>query len=308
VFLLEPLLPKNVEIDASYAEPQFPILADTTLVGQLITNLCLNAGEAFEGRDGNVLISLTHAKAQELEALFAAAPNPQERLVGEMGELGPQSDFACLRVLDTAGFIPTDVLEHIFEPFFSTKARKVGAGLGLAVVQSVVASHGGVCHIASREGEGTMFSVYFPLSPLPLGEQPVSGDHKFRGAEGIMIVDDEQDIVEVLSRGLERLGYQTVGIDDPVLALASFEADPDSWDVLLTDQMMPGMTGVQLIAKIRKIKPGIKVICCTGYSKELKLDRASRGGADIVLLKPVTAKDVARQIRLMMQSRLHPAD
>jgi CheY-like chemotaxis protein len=189
----------------------------------------------------------------------------------------------------------------MFEPFFSTKDRRVGAGLGLAVVQGIIESHGALCRVVSRAGEGTAFSIYFPLSRLSLGEvRPAVDDQQHHGSEGILIVDDEQDIVDVLSLGLERLGYQTLGLDDPVVALAAFEADPAPWEVLVTDQMMPGMAGLELISRIRKIKPGIKTVLCTGYSGELR--NGGEDGVDIFLLKPVTARDVAKRIRQLLQS------
>src|SRR5262249_28033564 len=156
------------------------------------------------------------------------------------------------RIADTAGGIPSAILDRIFEPFFTTKGRQRGTGLGLAVVHGVIESHGGACHVASRQGEGTTFSVYLPLRSSPVIETPSRqrSPLELHGNERVLIVDDEPDIVDMLSTGLERLGYDAVGVTDPLEALAAFQEDSTAWDVVVTDEVMAPMRGLELIRKL----------------------------------------------------------
>src|SRR5262249_37501326 len=153
-----------------------------------------------------------------------------------IGEIGASNEYACLRIADTASGIPEAVLDRMFEPFFTTKGRLRGTGLGLAVVHGIIQSHGGCCLVASRPNEGTTVSVYLPLrsSVVEPPSRRLSVDD-LRGAERVLIVDDEADLVDMLTIGLERLGYEAVGVTDPIEALAAFKEDPSAWDVVITD-------------------------------------------------------------------------
>jgi signal transduction histidine kinase/ActR/RegA family two-component response regulator len=299
--LLAASLPKSTQLRFHYPSSELAILGNEALLGQLVANLCINANEALDGQAGIVSISLDRALASELEKLRTAGPAAGERIIGQ---IDASNAYVCLKVADTAGGITESVLDRIFEPFFTTKGRQRGTGLGLAVVHGVIESHGGACHVASRPGEGTIFSVYLPLCPAPAVELPARRlvPEKARGTERILIVDDEPDIVDMLSIGLERLGYETVGVSDPLEALAAFEEDPNAWDIVITDEVMPGMRGLELIRKLKAIRPEIRIVLCTGYS-DTPNDEIIRGnGIDVFLLKPVDAAAIASKLRELMDA------
>jgi CheY-like chemotaxis protein len=149
-----------------------------------------------------------------------------------------------------------------------------------------------------------MFSVYLPLCPAPAVELPAHrlAPEKARGTERILIIDDEPDIVDMLSIGLERLGYETVGVNDPLEALSAFEAAPNAWDIVISDEAMPGMRGLELIRKLKTIRPDLKAVLCTGYSDTANDDIIRASGVDIFLLKPVDAASIATKLRQLMDA------
>ncbi len=169
----------------------------------------------------------------------------------------------------------------------------------------MIESHGGACHVASRLGEGTLFTVYLPLAAdqPAVAPTPEPQNEDLQGHERILIVDDEQDIVDMLSIGLSRLGYETVGVTDPIEALAAFEEDPGAFDVVVTDQAMPNMQGLELIRKLKAIRPDIRAVLCTGYSDGANETISRAAGADAFLLKPLDAARVAPSVRKLMDSQ-----
>ena len=195
------------------------------------------------------------------------------------------------------------VRRKIFEPFFTTKGRHRGTGLGLAVVHGVVESTGGVCQVQTLPGEGTVFSIYFPLvGGAALTEVPkVSGPRNLRGRERVLIVDDERDIADMMAIGLERLGYETVGVNDPLEALSAIAEDPQAFDIVITDQVMPALRGLDLIKKLKEIKPEIKAVLCTGYSDGANEQVSRAAGADAFFHKPVDARELAPTLRMLME-------
>jgi len=298
-FLLPTLLP-GTSLSVSIDRNATCVSGSAVQLSQMITNLCVNARDAIGAKPGTISLSLASAGAEEIADLLAHAADPGEVLIGD---LSLADHYVRMRVADTGEGIAQDALPRIFEPFFTTKGRQRGTGLGLAVVHGVVSSHNGLCHVKSAPGEGTTFSIYLPMvagaapsaapSPPPasLGE---------KGRESVMVVDDEADIVDTLTIGLSRLGYDVVGVDDPLAALAAIEEDPDAWDVVVTDQVMPGLRGLELIGKIKAIKPAIRTILCTGFSDKTDEAVAAQGGADAYFRKPVEVAAVARAIRRTM--------
>ncbi len=278
------------------------MLGSDALLGQLVTNLCINASEALDGIPGEVIVSVGRATASDLKPLRAKAMPQGERLVGE---IGPSNEYAVLRVSDHAGGIADAVLDRMFEPFFTTKGRQRGTGLGLAVVHGVIKSHGGACHVATVQGQGTTFSVYLPLHHGRVAQAAVGQPAQdLRGGERILIVDDEPDIVDMLSIGLERLGYETVGVTDPLEALAAFEENPAAWDTVITDQVMPGMSGVELVRKLKTVRPAIKVVLCTGYGENANHESFGAEWVDALVLKPTDAASIASKLRQLMDARV----
>ncbi len=196
-----------------------------------------------------------------------------------------------------------EVLQHIFDPFFTTKERGRGTGLGLAVVHGIVLGYEGACVVASRPGEGSVFSVYLPLATAGrLPAAPTAAPASLRGRERVLVIDDDADVRDVLTIGLDRLGYEVVALDDPREALSAVAEHPTAWDVVISDQVMPHMKGLTLLARLRAIRPALRLILCTGFSDGATEEAALAAGVDAFFLKPTTPDDLAAAIRRLIDA------
>jgi PAS domain S-box-containing protein len=262
--MLRASLPTTISIQQQIEKDTGIIEADPTQVHQVLMNLCTNAAHAMNGKDGVLQIRLSNVE------LDHAAP--------EMApDLKPGS-YLKLSVSDTGHGIAPEAYEKIFDPYFTTKKKEEGTGLGLAVVQGIVKSHNGAVTVESEVGKGTTFDVYLPVimrkitaeeeitSPLPMGH------------ECILFVDDEQPLVEIGKQMLQRLGYTVDTRTSSVEALELFRANPDRFDLVITDIVMPNMTGETLAEKMMHIRSDIPVILCTGYSEKITRKQASEMG------------------------------
>jgi CheY-like chemotaxis protein len=270
-------------------EPPLLIRGNEVQIGQLITNLITNGRDALKDGEGRVRVEAARAAPEEVEALLRRPDNPGERLVGDPR---PGGAYARLTVSDGGTGIPAELIDRIFEPFFSTKGRQRGTGLGLAVVHGVIRAHGGFCRLRSAVGAGTQFDIYLPLLDEQPASPPVGGLRPCR----VLIVDDEVDMADMLSIGLERLGFQTVTVQNPMLALAAIEEDPSAFDALLTDQIMPGMHGTDLIREVRRLAPQLRTVLCTAYVEHTAESEKLAVVADAVIYKPVEIRAVAEAI------------
>ena len=297
--ILSESLPKTTRVRIELLEAGLTVLGSEALIGQAIVNLCVNASEALGGKNGDVTVTVARADEAEIAQLATRPAGPGERLLGGLDRL---RDYVVIRVSDNAGGITSTVLDRMFEPFFTTKGREHGTGLGLAVVRGVVESHNGACRVKTRLGVGTEFSVYLPFLPGTAKSAPAAdaGDNQLRGHERILIVDDEPDLVDMLSVGLARLGYEAVGVTNPLDALEAFEEDSAAWDVVVSDEVMPQMRGSDLLRQIKSVRPKIVTVLCTGYSDR---DGGPTEGVDIFLLKPIDATTVAQRLRAFMDGR-----
>jgi signal transduction histidine kinase len=283
---------------ATEADGLFVACAPSRL-SQLLLNLCINARDAMGEKPGTIMLRVARVSGAEPAAL-AAGHAPDETTVGEAD---PATDYARIRVSDSGGGIASDILKRIFEPFYTTKDRQRGTGLGLAVVHGVLDSSGGFGHVRSLPGQGTEFTVYIPLAAPDgaIAVEDTAGAATLRGGERVLVVDDEPDIVDMMVIGLERLGYRAVGVGDPREALEAFAEDPRAFDVVVTDLVMPGLRGTELIGRIKAIRPDIRAILCTAFS-----DGAVSGNpnvADAAFRKPVSAEAIAGCIRSLLAPR-----
>jgi CheY-like chemotaxis protein len=207
-------------------------------------------------------------------------------------------NYARLTVTDTGSGMNTEVLERIFDPFYTTKDRGRGTGLGLAVIHGIVLGYDGACVVRSRPGAGTTFVVYLPLAAPGLQPEPeASATPMLRGRERVLIVDDETDLGDALAIGLERLGYEVVAIENPEEALQILIESPDSWDVVISDQVMPQMKGLTLYDRLKEFRPALRFILCSGYSDGATEELALSAGVDAFFLKPVGPEELAAAIR-----------
>jgi CheY-like chemotaxis protein len=192
--------------------------------------------------------------------------------------------------------------DKIFDPFFTTKEKGKGTGMGLSVVHGIVTAMGGAIQVYSEPGEGTQFHVYLPVEKSLFEEQVTTSKAQIQGGiEQILLVDDEQAILKMEKRMLERLGYQVTSRTSSLEALEAFRASPDRFDLVITDMAMPNMSGDGLSVELTKIRPGISILLCTGFSENMSDKRAASLGIKGFLFKPIVMKDLAQKIREVLE-------
>ncbi len=288
--LMRPLLPTTIEIVSRAAPSARPLIVsmDLTEMHQVVMNLCTNAAHAM-GPGGGVL-------GIEVSEIVVGAELASRHL-----ELQPGS-YVCLAVSDTGSGIPVELLERIFDPYFTTKEAGVGTGLGLSVVRGIVKGHGGMISVHSQPHRGTTFKVFLPRMEGLEGVTEPAVESFPPGSERVLFVDDEETLAQLGVEILEPSGYKvTVKTGGPE-ALAAFRAEPQAFDLVITDMTMPQLTGKELAAEIKAIRKDIPIILCTGFSELVNERSAREAGVDEFLMKPYTVIDLLRKIRAVMQN------
>ncbi len=284
--LLRSTIPTTIEIRQTIDSTCGVVLADPTQFHQIVMNLATNAFHAMENSGGVLSVTL---KQIRLEADEGGFQNLAE------------GNYALFIVNDTGKGIEKDVLDKIFDPYFTTKKEGKGTGLGLSVVMGIVKSCNGDIRVYSEPGRGTEFHVYLPIMRRMPPEkrldesQPVKGGH-----ERILLVDDEEAIIHMEHQMLERLGYRVTSRMESLEALEVFKADPHQFDLVITDFTMPNITGSQLAREIKKIRPDIPVILCTGFSHQIDEETCQQMGIQGYVMKPVLKKKIAEVIRRVL--------
>ncbi|NLD36205.1 MAG: response regulator [Desulfatiglans sp.] len=282
--LLKASLPSTIEIRENLKIEACAVMADPTQIHQIMMNLCTNAAHAM-AEEGGILEVLLYDIYFD-ENLTVAHP---EMIPGK---------YTVLSVSDTGQGMTPGIVERIFEPYFTTKEKGVGTGMGLAVVHGIVKSYGGAINVQSEPGSGTTFKIYFPAvkkEPVPdllAHEQDIPF-----GSEKILFVDDEAALTRLWKNILENLGYNVSMMTDSTEAFRLFYSDPDYFDLVISDMTMPGLTGAKLVKSMRKIRPDIPVIICTGYSENINEEKASSMGVNAFILKPLVTQELACKIR-----------
>jgi PAS domain S-box-containing protein len=287
VKLCRSIIPSNIEIRQDVPSTCAPVLADPTQIHQVIMNLMINGYHAMEDTGGRISVSLTETR------LNAEALKGTDLKAGR---------YAMLSVTDTGCGIEAPLLEKVFEPYFTTKAQGKGTGLGLSVVYGIVKEHGGTINVSSEVGKGTTFDVYLPQT-VGSGEEEKTGQvehQQVSGNERILLVDDEAIIVALERQMLGRSGYEVSSCSNGREALTMFKADPDAFDLVITDMNMPNMTGDQLTRELIAIRPDIPIIICTGFSEKIGRDEARAMGVKAFVMKPVTVSEMTRKVRMVL--------
>ncbi len=287
VKLLRVTLPSTIEIRPDIAGKANPVPANSTQLHQVIMNICTNAAHAMKEKGGILAISL---KEIELDADTVSA----KKL--------PPGRYQQLTFADNGHGMSPDVTRRIFDPYFTTKKQGEGTGMGLSVAHGIVKTHKGEITVYSEPGEGTTFHIFLPVMPdsaeAKEAESAVHFAEPVPGkGEWILFIDDEEELVQMEKQVLEKLGYQVVGITGSLQALALFQSGPFKFDLVITDQTMPEMTGLQLAREFREIRPDIPVILCTGFSESIGKENFRLKGIDAFLMKPVLKSDFAAVIR-----------
>jgi CheY-like chemotaxis protein len=215
---------------------------------------------------------------------------------GDPHEIDP-GQYVKLIVRDAGVGISADIMDKIFDPFFTTKALAEGAGLGLSVVHGIVKQHDGFITVISEPGRGSTFTVYFPQIVGGLEADAVHDEKIPTGCERILFVDDEEAIVEMGEDILAELGYDITSRMSSREALELFRLDPSRFDLVITDQTMPEMTGIDLAREILAIRADMPIIMCTGFSHLVDADKATAAGIRAFAMKPLTKREIARTIR-----------
>jgi nitrogen-specific signal transduction histidine kinase len=286
--LLAGKLPSGVRVDADLRAGRAAILGDPTQVHRVLMNLASNAIQAMPS--GGVL-------RVALDVLRIA----RARLAA-VGGLEP-GEYVVLTVADEGIGMPAEVLERIFDPFFTTKEAGIGTGLGLSLVHGIVANMEGAIDVTTRQREGSVFTVYLPRS----GEVKVAASAEApalpRGArQRVLLVDDEEALVGLAAEILEDLGYQPLGFTSSAAALAAFRGDPNGFDAVITDERMPGMMGSALIKALRAVRRDLPILLMSGFVGGGVATRAREAGADEVLKKPLSERDLATSLARVLRS------
>jgi signal transduction histidine kinase/CheY-like chemotaxis protein len=286
--LLAASLPVDVRLETRLDAADLAVVGDATQFHQVVMNLCTNAVHAME-RVGVLTVLLERVAVDE------------RRLLSH-GTLSA-GRYVRLLVSDTGGGIPPAVLKRMFDPFFTTKRVGDGTGLGLALVHSIVADFGGVIDVETQLGLGTSFTIWLPAAgPMPtLLAEPV-GELPRGNGEIVMIVDDERALVALAEETLAGLGYEPVGFDSSIAALQAFRAEPNRFDLVLTDETMPGLTGTELAGEIRQLRPEISIVLMSGYGGTQLSERALAAGVIDVLRKPLVRRNIAESVARAMHA------
>ena len=291
--LLAASLPGRIQLERKLDAGDAAVIADATQLHQVVMNLCTNAVQAMPA--GGVLeVRLDRVDIRERRSVFH-------------GELAP-GPYVCLTVRDTGTGIDPKVLDRMFDPFFTTKGVGAGTGLGLSLVHGIVADVGGAIDVTTKIDEGATFTIWLPVAgsaPPPATE--VANELPHGNGEVVMIVDDEPSLVALAEEILAQLGYEPIGFESGAAALKAFADEPTRFDLVLTDEMMPELTGTALALEIHRIRSDIPILIMSGYVNSVDNSTARAAGVNEVLRKPLQSRDIAEALArvLTADSPLH---
>ena len=281
---LRSTIPTTIEIQSNVPSSGCIIVGHPTDINQVLMNLGTNAAHAMRDTGGTLEISL--------DRIFLDATSSRQYVDLEPG------DYVTITISDTGGGIDPSIRDRIFEPYFTTKEQGEGTGFGLAVVHGIVKSLSGTVAVYSELGQGTTFRILVPCATAEAGEIGESAEKPIQGGtERVLIVDDESALLNTARRMLENLGYNVTAVDSAIRALELFSAEPDGFDIVVTDLTMPKMNGFELSKQILKIRPDTPVVLCTGFSRTVTRETAKAAGVAEYLNKPLSMDELAKTVR-----------
>lgn len=280
--LLNASMPPTITLDCTAVEDDLNVLGDETHLHQIVMNLCRNSIEAIGGSLGEIRV-LARTLNDDLPEGLAARPG----------------GWVLFEVADNGPGMSAETLQHLFDPFFTTKPLGKGSGLGLAVVFGLIEELDGKIDVTSLPKQGAKFTIYLPGTESGITQPKLEKTEIPRGRERIVLVDDQTEVAATFRRVLLRLGYQVEAFTSPLTALEHIRAEPQRPDLLISDMVMPQMSGEELVNAVRELRPDIPVIICTGYNPSgLKI----AGPAVDLMNKPVDPAKLARSIRAMIDA------
>jgi PAS domain S-box-containing protein len=285
--LLRSTIPTTVKINYDHDAKchDLTIQADATRIQEALINLCNNAIHAMDERgELTILLKAVNLQARDIPVQYQCPPG----------------SYLLLSVQDNGCGMTEDLIEKIFDPFFTTKTVDQGTGMGLATLQGMVIQHGGLIKVHSTPGQGSTFEIYLPISDT---EQPALSPTDTtlpHGAEKILFIDDDEMLASLGKLLLTELGYQVCAMTSSSESLKLFQADPDHFDLIITDQTMPDITGQELILELRKIRPNLPAILCTGYSSKVDENLAQQLELNAFLMKPLELSKFAQTVRKVL--------
>lgn len=284
--MLRSSIPTTISITEDIDPKSRPVLADPTQIHQILMNLCTNAYQSMEETGGALSVALktTFIGADDQKMLLHVTPG----------------EYVEFTVADTGCGIGPDVIGKIFDPYFTTKEPGKGTGMGLAIIHGIITDYGGAITVESELRKGTTFHVYFPVVEKESLSEVKSSEDIPRGNERVLFIDDEELLAQMGKIMLERLGYHVTVRHSSLEGLATFQNAPDEFDIVITDQTMPDMTGADLARQMMQIRPDVPIILCTGYSNLIDEDSAKALGIKEFVLKPLTKEVVATLIRKVL--------
>ena len=282
-------LPTTIEIKLSMKAARDSILASPAELHQILMNLVTNASFAMKEAGGILGINVTNVDFEPDSPVFDADIEPGE--------------YVQLTVTDTGSGMAPDVMKRIFEPFFTTKEVGEGTGMGLPVVYGVVKSLHGTITVESEPGAGSTFRVFLPIARTDERSEGIEAQVTPKGSERILFVDDEEMLTEWGQAALERQGYSVTALTDSTEALNLFSSDPSRFDLVITDQTMPKLTGLHLARRLLKIRNNIPIILCTGHSDSTSPEKAKEAGIKEFLIKPLGKQQLAAVVRRVIDTK-----
>jgi signal transduction histidine kinase/ActR/RegA family two-component response regulator len=286
--LLRAGLPSTIEIEARLPSQLPMVLSDPGNLHQVVMNLCTNAREAMIEAGGRLTVTADIIKVKGWDRRLTPDLLP--------------GHYLELTVNDTGVGIASEVLDRVFDPYFTTQSHKNNAGLGLSVVHGIVHRQGGSIDIDSTIGQGTTVKVRLPVAGTQKAPSIISTGQVKGGREHILFVDDEQALAQIGQQMLQRLGYTVTCRTSSVEALEALRANPHRFDLVITDQTMPNMTGTELSSQIQRLRPDLPVILCTGFSESISHEKSVAMGIRGFLLKPIALRDLSETIRQALDS------
>jgi len=286
--LLRASLPSTIVFRQNIMSDSGMVMADPTEIHQVLMNLCTNAHEAMREKGGVLEVTLAPVDlgTNDLAKYPDLKPGP----------------YLKLSVTDTGPGMYPQTVERIFDPYFTTKEKSSGTGLGLAVVHGIVTDLGGTIYVHSELGKGSAFHIFLPRVEEEAAREPETSEPLATGNERILFIDDEEPLVDTVKQMLSHLGYQVVTRTSSIEALELFREGPDQFDLVITDMTMPNMTGDRLAKELMGIRSDIPIILCTGFSERITKEEAKRVGVKEFLMKPIASSEMAQVIRRTLSS------